>query len=526
MKKLYTFATTFLLTASCLLPVASFSQPGSLDITFGNGGKVQTAAGVGFGNGSSVVIQSDGKIVVAGQKFNGSNWDFALVRYNSNGTLDDTFGSGGQVTTPNSSGDLGFSVAIQTNGKIVLAGYTANNSNFTLIRYNIDGSLDNTFGSGGIVITSIVSWSNYEISVSIQTDGKILVAGSSLQNCPTSCNSDFTLFRFDSTGTLDNTFGNGGIVYTDFGNQFYDATDRGFSVTVQSDGKILEAGWTDSAIPSSDFALVRYNNDGTLDTTFGTGGKVTTNFGSATGAVICSLAIQTDGRILGAGYSGFGGVGHFALARYNSDGSLDNSFGLGGKTTTVFGSNAGNESDKGYSVAIQTDGKIVMSGMSYNINTGYDFTLVRYNDDGSLDNTFGFGGIVTTDFGDSASDDGRSVAIQTDGKIVVAGYSEHGFDYHSFSVARYNNASPLGINEITTNPLLIVSPNPFTNELSIKGTKEKEDIIIYNLIGEEILKQKASEGETKLNTENVSPGFYLLHYSDLQRTENYKIVKP
>lgn len=525
MKKLYTFATVFLLTASCLLP-AAFSQPGSLDLTFGNGGKVQTSIAPGFSNGSAVVMQSDGKIVVAGQNFNnGGNYDFALVRYNSNGTLDNTFGSGGIVTTPNSSGDFGFSVVIQTNGKIVLAGYTNGSSDFTLIRYNSDGTLDNTFGSGGMATTPHLGGSDYEISVSIQTDGKIVMAGSSYQDCPSSCNQDFALFRYNSDGTLDNTFGNGGMVYTDFGSQFYDATDRGFSVAIQTDGKIVEAGWTDSAIPSSDFGLVRYNNDGTLDNTFGVGGKVTTNFGSATGAVIYSLAIQTDGRIIGAGYCGFGGFGHFALARYNNDGSLDNSFGSGGKTTTVFGSNAGNASDKGYSVAIQTDGKIVMSGTSYDSITGHDFTLVRYNGDGSMDNTFGYGGMVTTDFGDSAYDEGRSVTIQTDGKIVVAGFSEHGFDYHSFSVARYNGDSPLGINEITTNRLLIVSPNPFTNELSIKGTKEKKDIIIVNLIGEEILKQKTSEGETKLNTENVSPGFYLLYYSDLKRTENYKIVK-
>jgi uncharacterized delta-60 repeat protein len=177
--------------AACHLLVLSqaFGAPGDLDPTFGNGGKVTTAIGSGNDRGSSVALQSDGKIVVAGYSDNGSNYDFALMRYTVAGALDAGFGDGGKVTTSiSSSYDFGHSVAVQSDGKIVVAGYSGGiypaNADFALARYTAAGALDTSFGSGGKVITPIGSAYDEGRSVAVQSDGKIVVAGLSIAYRP------------------------------------------------------------------------------------------------------------------------------------------------------------------------------------------------------------------------------------------------------------------------------------------------------------------------------------------------------
>jgi uncharacterized delta-60 repeat protein len=219
---------------------------------------------------------------------------------------------------------------------------------------------------------------------------------------------------------LDPTFGGTGKVTTDFAG----SDDSAYSVTLQADGKIVAAG---SSAPVSDFAVVRYNTDGSLDTSFGGTGKVRTDVISYD--VATSVAIQTDGKIVVAGYAS-GSNYDFALVRYHTDGSLDTSFGGMGKVTTDFGSD-----DFASSVAIQADGKIVATGSSGGLSNN-DFALVRYNSDGSLDASFGGTGKITTDFGSRAEDQARSVTIQADGKIVAAGYSGHTAT-HDFALVRY-----------------------------------------------------------------------------------------
>ncbi len=181
---------------------------------------------------------------------------------------------------------------------------------------------------------------------------------------------------------------------------------------------------------SGDFAVARYNAGGILDTSFGTGGKVTTNFGGDDRGF--SVALQDDGKIVVAGTKFAGGSGDFALARYNAAGSLDATFGTGGKVTTNFGGY-----DRGLSVAIQSDGMIVAAGTSPGGGSA-DFALARYNAIGALDTTFGTGGKVTTDFG--GNDDVRSVTIQSNGKIVVVG--NNGGGSPDFALARYLAAEP------------------------------------------------------------------------------------
>jgi uncharacterized delta-60 repeat protein len=219
---------------------------------------------------------------------------------------------------------------------------------------------------------------------------------------------------FAQDGSLDLSFGNGGKVITPIGL----GQDIGYSVAIQADGKIVMAG--SSYIVNDDFALSRYNSNGSLDLSFGTSGIVTTSIGSA-GDVAHSVAIQTDGKIVVAGYSYINNHRDFALTRYNTNGSLDTSFDTDGKVTTPIGSST----DEGYAVAIQADGKIVVAGTTFN-GSIFDFALIRYNSNGSLDLSFDIDGIVTTHIG-SGTSFGYAVAMQADGKIVVAGFSDNGF---------------------------------------------------------------------------------------------------
>ena len=399
------------------------SLSGSLDTTFGTGGIVTTPIGSYDACAYALGIQSDGRIVASGYYADGSNYDFTLVRYNTDGSLDTTFGTGGIVTTPIGSGNAtANALGIQSDGRILAAGssYNGSNNNFTLVRYNTNGSLDTTFGTGGIVTTSIGSGYAGAYALGIQSDGKIMAGGYYADGS----NYDFALVRYNTNGSLDTTFGTGGIVTTSTGSGY----DIAYVLGIQPDGRILAAGSSHYG-SNYDFALVRYNTDGSLDTTFGTGGIVTTTIGSGDSEVL-ALGIQSDGRIVAAGKSPDGSNYDFALVRYNTDGSLDTTFGTGGIVTTPFGFGW----DYANTLVIQSDGRIVAAGKSFN-GSNYDFALVRYNTDGSLDTTFGTNGKVTTPIG---SYDAYAIAldIQSDGRIVAAGYSYNGNNY-DFALVRY-----------------------------------------------------------------------------------------
>jgi uncharacterized delta-60 repeat protein len=420
------------------------TQSGTLDDSFGSGGKVTTDfAGSGDGAGA-VAVQPDGKLVAAGAATINGQVDFALARYNSNGTLDTTFGTGGRVIS-----DLGGiyegadSVALQSDGKIVVAGGSLIGffDNFALARYKSNGTLDTSFGTGGKVITEFANdtdrvalgqVSAHAYSVAVQPNGKIVAAG----YANIDGEEDFALVRYNADGTLDATFGAGGKVITDFGH-----LEQGYSyafansVAVQPDGKIVVAGeaYINSGLAlNRDFALARYNSNGTLDTSFGTGGKVISDFTSNDAAF--SLALQPDGKIVAAGMANVSRGYGFALARYNSDGTLDISFGTGGLATTDFGLlDQGFSNAYAASLAVQPDGGFVAAGRAY-FNGGFHSGLARYKSDGTLDDSFGTGGKVTADFqGPDDYDQFSAVVVQPDGKIVavVAGLGD-------FTLVRYN----------------------------------------------------------------------------------------
>ena len=384
-----------------------------------------------FGAGSTdfafaTAIQPDGKILAAGYTSVAGTNDFALVRYNSDGSLDTSFGGGdGIVTTAvGLNSDIANGMAVLSNGKILLVGNAviSGSNQIALVQYNADGTLDTSFGGGDGIATSGIVASDGN-SIAIQADGKIVVVGT--------YSSNFLVARFNSDGTLDTGFGSSGSTSVDFNG----STDIGNSVVIQSDGKIVMSGRNFSGT-SFDFAMARFNTNGTLDTSFDGDGKVTTDIGTNSDDNGYRLTLQSDGKIVVAGWSDAAGTADFALARYNSNGSLDTTFSGDGKLTTSIGSGG----DLGQAVTVQSDGKIIVAGQSS--SAGNNFGVVRYLADGTLDTSFNGTGIVDQNFGGSSDDRAIGVLVQSDGKIVVAGTSTIGGDY-DFAIARYTTTGAI-----------------------------------------------------------------------------------
>lgn len=239
----------------------------------------------------------------------------------------------------------------------------------------------------------------------------------------TSTGYDFALARYNSDGALDLSFGTGGKVTTSISA----GADHALSVKIQSDGRIVAAGYSHNG-SNNDFAVARFTPSGVPDTTFGINGVQTTAVNTKDDYA-WDLAIQSDGKIIVAGYSNKSSKDNFAMVRYHTDGLLDASFGTGGKVTTTIGTT----SSYAYSVALQSDGRILLAG--YSTGSSQDFTLVRYLTNGSRDDGVGIGGIVTTDF-NSNIDRAYAMVIQPDGKIVIAGTTFTG-SYNDFALARY-----------------------------------------------------------------------------------------
>jgi uncharacterized delta-60 repeat protein len=389
-------AVTITASADAAVPLAA-------DTTFGGSGSVSQNS-----VSEAVAVQSDGKVVTAGLSYTGGTsnfYDAAVSRYNSNGTLDTSFGTNGTVITDISGqSDKPEAVVIQSDGKIVIGGIGGDGPHFffELARYNTGGTLDSTFGSGGKVVFNQTGYYNEIWALALQSDGKILATGDT--------NGDYAVTRLNTDGSLDTTFGTNGMVTVAPGG----AGGRAFGVVVQSDGKIVLAGGINGGNYYSQVALVRLTSSGALDSTFGTNGAVETNLtGSYEQA--SGVALQSDGKLVVSGYVSPAGVFppvyDFALLRYNTDGTLDSTFGSGGIVTTDLGA-----SDQALGVAVQSDGMILVSGVT---NTSLATStaksvLARYLPDGTLDGKL----ISSTSF-----TVGQGLALGSGGRAFVTGLS-------------------------------------------------------------------------------------------------------
>jgi uncharacterized delta-60 repeat protein len=364
--------------------VARYNANGSLDKRFGKNGKITTDFFRNVDSISAIAIQPDGRIVVAGfaqlPGDGGNPRVFALARYRSDGSPDPGFGNGGALTTSFGGNFAAASaVMLQPDGKIVVAGTVDFNPDvpgsgldFALARYNASGTLDASFGKGGKVVFDFFGSFDQANAAVLQPDGKIIVVGSASYD---SLNQDigFALARFNTDGSTDFGFGAGGKQITDF----FGAGAQANGVVLQPDGKFVVAGTaSDSATRpvASDIALARYNSDGTLDAGFGIAGETAIPFPDSATEQGHALALSPDGKIIvvGAAFKTFATPPDFAIVRYNSDGTLDTGFGSGGrKTTDIAGG-----TDVAQAVAIQSDGKIVAAGRAFRNN--FDLTLARY----------------------------------------------------------------------------------------------------------------------------------------------------
>lgn len=415
------------LVVQVLAQTPARADAGDLDPSFGRNGRVTTDLAPGSTTILGVAIQGNGKIVAAGcasATANGcvtgdSSDDFALARYLPDGTLDESFGQGGIVVTDfTGSSDVAHAVAVQGDGKLVVAGTSvrADTPGFAVARYNRDGSLDPSFGEGGMAFTDFSGGGAYGLALALQWDGKIVVAGTTVL--------DIAVARFDRDGTLDPTFGGDGTVTTDI-SHLYESLESANAVAIQGDGRILVAGTRqeENCCATSQVALARYDPDGSLDDSFGRTGTVVSGVGGGASGV----AVQWNGKIVVAA-----NASRFAVARYNLDGTLDRTFGHRGAVYTDF---AGPSVTAG--MAIQGNGRIVVAGSAF-IDGQYDFAVARYLATGALDPDFGIDGKVMTNFA-GRDDVGHALALQGNGKIVVAGDAQLGENLSSrdFALARY-----------------------------------------------------------------------------------------
>ena len=439
-----------------LCPISAVAAPTDLDAGFGQGGKQFVDIGPqeapngtngpqtdGNNHAAAMALQSDGKIVVAGIASNGYNRDFALARLNNNGSLDATFDGNGKLLLPMSEGfDRALAVVMQSDQKIVVAGFADTDPDperdtrgFAVARLNTNGSLDTSFGRGGKVVFSMGSDWDFVNAIAMQSDGKIILAG----NMGDDIEADFAVARLNPNGSLDNSFDGDGKCVFSMGPD----GDRINAVTVQRDGKIVVAGavaYGDSQQPggangtTSDFGVARLNANGSLDSTYGNGGKFIFPMSDGYDRPL-AIELQSDGKSLVTG----GADGAFAVARLDSGGTLDSSFGSGGKVT--FKVSDGPDTARG--IALQRNGKIILAGRADGEAVA-DFGLARLNPDGTLDAGFDGDGKFILPMS-SEGDGAQAVAVQPNGKIVVVGYAT--LSNMDFAIARILGDLP----ELTVN---------------------------------------------------------------------------
>lgn len=409
-------------------------QAGSLDLSFGTGGKVVTSITNGLDKAYGVAIQTDGKIVVAGHSSSPiTGRDFVCARYLTDGTLDSTFGTTGIITTDLQIGsdDVAYDLAIQTDGKIVLAGSSDNGSkkDAAIVRYNTDGSLDNSFGSNGIVISTFAPNQQDEIKVVKvhALTGNIVVGG----NTEISSNeSKPVVARYLTTGGLDISFGIRQLpIGTTLGNTYYLCIE---DLEVQPNGKITAVGWRDIINSSrySDYYAARINANGTMDNSFSGDGVMSYDYGGSVDGRdddrAHAMSLRPDGDILLVGLSHPSlALDRFSLVELNNAGAIN-----GPKSRK----DVGNLYDVAYGFAEDNNGDFILAGSSGG-SSSKDFTIIRTIESYSydLDTDFGTGGVVNTSFNNNMFSESFDVLVQpADNKIVAVGYTGN-----DFAIARY-----------------------------------------------------------------------------------------
>ena len=459
------------------ISITSIAQAGEYDISFsGEGAPITISIGNANDYGTSMIQQPDGKILIGGYSNNGADDDFAIIRLMPDGIPDSTFDADGRMALDSGTGnDQVKDLALQSDGKIVAAGFAFNgtDNDIAVMRFNPDGTPDNSFAGDGMLILPIGDANEIANAIKIQEDGKIIVGGNSVL----ASHSDFCMVRLLSDGSLDASFDVDGILIHSLS-----SLDDGINaLIIQGDGRILAAGVSDNGI-QREMAIVRYNEQGEPDVSFDGDGISTVGIGTSD-ASINAIALQPDGRIVAAGIGNFVANVDFAVVRFNTDGSLDNTFDGDGIVTTAVGALG----DNARAVAIQSDGKILVAGLTG--QSFFNMVLIRYNMDGSLDPGFNEDGIFMTYYTIN-SNVGSEIAIQSDGKILVAGAFKESL-YYDFAITRIHSEDGMGLTSmVRIEEDMKLYPNPFSESATFQTSQSMSNatLIIYNQFGQ-IVKQ-------------------------------------
>lgn len=403
-----------------------YNANGTLDTTFASAGKFSSAFSGLHEQGKAIAIQNDNKLVIAGDVSNGSSFDFGLIRLNANGTLDTSFGVNGLRTTGIGPGvDSANAVAIDATGRILVAGsaFNAGSLDFAVARYTSSGALDTTYGSSGKAVISIGSGDDVIHGIALQADGKLVVVGSSIQGGTP----DFAVARLDANGALDTSFDGDGKLTLAYGT----SSDIAYAVTIQPDGRILVGG---SAKVNSntdfDFAVARLTSNGALDTFFDGDGKATAAVGTSDDEAY-AITLQPNGQVVLAGVATVGSSSDSALVRFNGDGTLDTLF--DGDGIATYALSTGSDSARG--VALLNDGTIAVAGPAHN-GSNLDFGTAFVVGNAAIDTSYGTSGKTVTNL--SGYDWLGAVAVQTNGQIVAVGSQTHATRAEDWTVVRYN----------------------------------------------------------------------------------------
>jgi uncharacterized delta-60 repeat protein len=519
---------------ACLLLSTTFSAQNLIpDENFGKGGCTSTSFKTLDSRISALALQPDKKIIACGSAFSGHSNRLAIARFNSDGSIDESFGTSGKVLAP-----FGTYMEYETNtlqvlkdGSILVAATNGllSDQHIVLLKFTVDGKPEKSFGSDGVV-KAVFQNKSVASSLAIQSDGKIVVGGKLFEEFSLDY-TDFLISRFLPDGTPDDSFGVKGSAIINFGttiNRHAVSEDAIYTLKLQPDGKILAAGYTyaEPTHSTSDFALLRLNFDGSPDTTFGKNGRVITNFKH--GETAHTMQLLDDGKII------LGGILFFnddssqkaCLAKYNIDGSLDKTFGHDGKLTTDL--NGGSASGFTFSSILQKDGKLLLTGYINNVDA--DLLIIRYNPDGDLDETFGDNGQFTADVG--GNETAYTSISQPDGTIFLGGSTQSN-SYRSFLLTKFK--PELQSNFEVGSTTFSVSPNPFTQYIDVEFSLKKSEplhIEIVDSAGNSITSvipdQPCGAGcisERIVLPETLSEGMYFLNVSNGATVSTVKIQK-
>ena len=401
-------------------PVQAAPSDGRIDTSFGTSGFTTTSIG-DDGLSHSIAVDSQGRIIAGGYAFFGGVIKFTIARYTANGILDTSFGTAGlNTTTPGTEGDEMFSIALDSQDRVIAGGYvTIGGANkFAVARYTSSGVLDTTFGTAGFN-TSTTGTSDFIQTIAIDSQGRIIAGGFATIGGA----SKFAVARYTSSGILDTTFGTAGFTTTTIG-----AHSAIAIIAFDSQGRIIAGGSADIG-GAQKFAVARYTSSGVLDTTFGTAGFNTTSLGTV-GEEIISIALDSQERIIAGGQAIIEGRCRFILARYTSSGILDTSFGTSGFTTTTPGT-----FDAISDIVLDSQERIIAGGLASDAGPS-KFVLARYTRSGVLDSTFGTSGFITTTL-DNPGSNIRSIALDSQGRVIAGGRVSRGGIESKFAIARY-----------------------------------------------------------------------------------------